>query len=82
MYQSVRVCLLEIVRPVQRIKPGVEEELAPLASTENEAALCQPDLILGNDEIDLVRFKVGECFDDAIWRYHWVVFEHHTLDLV
>ena len=39
-YQSVPFGLLEVVAPIQWVKPGVKEEFGPFTSPEDEAALA------------------------------------------
>lgn len=75
-YQSMPLRLLEVVAPIQRIEPCVQEKLGPIASLQNEAALAQPLTVLRQDEINPVSFQVRECLDDAVWRHDGFVLQH------
>lgn len=54
--------LLEVVAAVQRVKPGVDEELRPVAISDEEAARRKTLSVLRDHEIDVVAFEMRECF--------------------
>lgn len=71
--------LLEIVRAVQRIKPGVKEEFAPISPSDDETAWGQPISVLREHEIDLVPFQVRERLDNTVRWDNRLILEHLAL---
>jgi hypothetical protein len=74
--------LLEIVRAVQWIKPGVQEELGPLSSADNEAPLRKALFVLGENQINVGALQMWKSLDNTIWWYHGLVSQHHTFQLL
>lgn len=81
-YQRVRLGLLEVVAPVQRVEPGVEEEFGPVPVAEDEAAGRQALLVLGHDKVNVVALEVRKGLDDAVRRDHGQVLDHVLLQVL
>lgn len=47
-YQRMTLRFLKVIASIQGIKPGVEEEPCPFSSPQDEAALTQSLLVLGD----------------------------------
>ena len=75
-YQGVAFGFLEIIIPVQRIEPTVQEKPRPVPLSDDEAPLTQRFRVLSEDKVDLVAFQMAECFDDAVWWDDGLVFQH------
>lgn len=73
--------LLKVITPVNRIEPSIEEELRPLSVSDHKTARRQSILVLCNDEIYSVAFKVAKGFDDAVGWYDGRVCDHVGLEL-
>ena len=43
MLERMALCFLEIVTPVQRVEPGVEEELGPVVAVFAAAGIAQQE---------------------------------------
>jgi hypothetical protein len=74
--QRMAFGLLEVITPVYRIEPSIEEELGPLSVPNHETARRQSILVLCDDEIYSVALEVTEGFDDAVGRYNGCVGDH------
>ncbi|KAI4129780.1 MAG: hypothetical protein LQ338_002090, partial [Usnochroma carphineum] len=67
-YQSMALRFLEVVAPVQRIEPRVQEELGPVASLQYQAPLTQALAVLRQYQIDPIALEIRKCLDHAVWR--------------
>ena len=79
-YQSVSFCFLKIIATIERVEPGVQEELGPFAPPYHEATLTETLSILREDQVDLVAFKVGEGSNDAVRRDHGLIPQHQRFE--
>ena len=70
---------LEIVTPVQWIKPHIQEEFGPFALPKYETLLAESLAVLREDQINLVALEVREGMDDAVGRDDGLVLEHQGL---
>lgn len=80
-YQGVCLGLLKVVAPINRIKPSVQEELAPFSVANDEAPNRQPVLVLRENKVHVLPGKVGKCLDDAVWRDNGMVLLHEVRQL-
>jgi hypothetical protein len=78
--QSVKLGLLEIVRPVHGVEPDIQKVLGPLAIPDDEATRRQAILILSEDEVYPVPLQIAECLDDAVWRDNGCIGDHKRLE--
>lgn len=72
----MRLSLREIITPVQRIKPRIQEELSPLGIPDEETTWTQILLILRNHQINVLPAQVAEGTDHAVGRHHGLVLDH------
>ena len=79
-YQSVGFCFLKIIAAIERVEPGVQEELCPFAPPYHKAPLTETLPILRKDQIDLVAFKVCERPNDAVRRDHGFIPQHQRFE--
>lgn len=75
-YQCVLLRVLEIIEPEERIVPGVEEVVCPLAALHNHTPWRQAVSVLSEDELDLIRWHVAVRFDDGLGGHDGDVAEH------
>lgn len=75
----MRLSLREIITPVQRIKPRIQEELGPLGIPDEETTGTQILLILRNHQINVLPAQVAEGADHAVGRHHGLVLDHQLL---
>lgn len=68
--------VLEVVKPKQRIVPGVEEIARPLATLHNHAPGRQAVGVLGEDELDLLGRHVAVRLDNGLGGHDGDVAEH------
>lgn len=78
----MRLGLLEVVAPIQRIKPRVEQELGPVAVAHDEAPRREAVLVLRQREVDLLAAQVREGADDAVGRDDGLVLDHQGVHLL
>ena len=85
--KGVALRFLEVVATVQRVEPGVQEELGPVVAlfctagvAEQEAAVREVVAILGEDEGGFGGGEVGEGVDDAVGGHDGDVFEHEGFE--
>jgi hypothetical protein len=78
--QGMILGLLEVVTPVDGVKPTVQEELCPLSVADDKTTRRQPVLVLRDDEIYSVTLQVAECLDDALWGNDGSVGDHVRLE--
>src|SRR4051812_22953083 len=72
-YQCMRLGLLKVVAPVQRIEPRVEEELCPVPVPQQEAGHGHAHVVLRHDKVNVLGADVAKRLDDALGRHHAVV---------
>lgn len=72
------MCLgpLEVIAPINRIKPRLEHKLGPLPVAHDKTAHRQTVLILRQNELHIAALEVAERLDDAVGRYDGLVFLH------
>lgn len=68
--------LLEVVAPVDRIKPYVQEVLGPLSVLDNETAWRQAVLVLSDDQVDPIALEIAESLDDTVWWHDGSIGDH------
>lgn len=73
-------CLLEVVGPVDRVEPSIQEELCPFSVADYKTTWCQSVLILRNDKINPIALQIAECLDDAFRRNDGGIGEHVRLE--
>lgn len=85
--ERVALSFLEIISPVQRVEPRVQEELGPVIAlfatagiAQQKAAVCEIVAVLGKDQRGLLSGEVGEGVDDAVGGDNGDVFEHKGLE--
>ena len=76
MLKCMQLRLLEIIRPVQRIKPCIQEKLSPLTLAHDETLSRNTLFVLSQDDIHAVRGQGLGGLNDAIGRYDGNVSEH------
>jgi hypothetical protein len=81
MFQRMEFGLLEVVAPVNRVKPHIQKVLGPLPVPYDEAARGQTVLVLRDDEVYSVAFQVAERLDDAVGWHDGRICEHDALEL-
>ena len=81
MLQSMGLGLLEVVTPVDRVKPAVQEKLCPLPIPNYKTTRRQPVLVLCDDEIYSVALEVAKGLDNAIRGYDGSVGQHVSFQL-
>jgi hypothetical protein len=72
---------LEVVAAIQRVEPGVQEELCPVCVADQEAAACQAVAVLREHEIDAFAFQVCEGLDHAVRGHDGRVGDHQAFQL-
>lgn len=75
-YQCMCLRMFEIIAPIQRVKPSIEQESRPFTPLDNKAPWDQALLVLANYQVDIFFFQIAECLDDAIRWHDWHVFLH------
>ena len=78
--ERVALGFLEIVAAVQRVEPGVQEELGPLGVADQQAAAREALAVLREDEVDALAFEVREGLDDAVRRHDGLVGDHEGFE--
>lgn len=73
--------LLEVVAPVDGVKPDIQEVLGPLPVPDNEAVGRQTFLVLSYDEVYSVAFQVTEGLNHTVRRYHRCICDHSRFEL-
>lgn len=81
-YQRVSFSLLEVVTPIKRIHPGLDEELGPVSITNHHTVCDQATVVLAHDELGIVSLEMRKCLDDAVGGYNWVILDHQALQLL
>lgn len=81
MLQRVELCFLEIVRPVDRVEPHIEEVLCPLAISDGEAAGRKAVFVLCKYKVYPVALEVAECLNNAVRGDYRRIREHCSLKL-
>lgn len=81
VFQRMELGLLEVVRPVDGIKPDIEEVLCPLAVPDGKAARRKTVLVLSEDKVYPVALEVAECLDDTVWWDDGRIAKHCRLEL-
>lgn len=71
---------LEVVRPIKWVKPAVEEELRPLALSDDKASLAETLPVLCKYQIYIMSSKMRKGLDDTIRRDNRFVFEHERFN--
>ena len=77
----MRFRFLEIVTSIERIEPGVDEELGPITVPQDKAAGRKSFLVLCEDKVHIFPLQMRERLDDAVGRDDGVVFNHDVLQL-
>ncbi len=72
--------LLEIITPIQRIKPRLQKEPRPLPIPHHHAPRRNPRLVLRHHKIHLLRLERLESLDDAVGRHDRHVAAHQRLE--
>lgn len=79
--ERVALGLLEVVAAVQRVEPGVEEELGPVRVADQQAAAGQPVVVLRQHEVHALALQVRERLDHAVRRHDGLVDDHEAFEL-
>ena len=51
MLQRMALCFLEVVTPVQRVEPDVEEEARPVRVAQQEGVVGEVGRVLGENQV-------------------------------
>lgn len=78
--ERVALGFLEIVAAVQRVEPGVQEELGPVGIADEQASARQTFAVLREHEIDALAFEVREGLDDAVGGHDGLVGDHEGFE--
>ena len=81
MLQCMALGFLEVVAPVEWIKPRIEEELGPVATPDQQTTTRQAFSVLREDEVYALAAQVRESLDDAVGRHDRFVDDHQALQL-
>lgn len=79
-HQSMRLRLLKIITPIQRIKPRIQEELRPVPVLEHKTPRTQSLSVLRQHQIDSIAVQVSECFDHAVGRDDGIITQHELFE--
>ena len=79
-YQCVTFSFLKVVAPIQRVKPGVQEELCPFSSPQDKTTLAQAFTVLSQDQVNFIPTQVRKCSNHAIRRHNRLISHHQRLD--
>lgn len=79
--ERVALRFLEIVAAVQRVVPGIEEELGPIGVANEQTSASQTLSVLREDEVDALAFQVRERLDHAVGRHDGLVCQHQAFQL-
>lgn len=79
VFQRMALGLLEVVAAVQRVEPGVEEELGPFSTAQDQASARESLVVLGQDEVNPIAFQMAEGLDHAVRGHNGLVNEHEAL---
>lgn len=80
-HQSMCLGLLEIITPVNRVKPRLQQKSRPLRVAQHKARCGESFLILCEHKVDILPTQVRESLDNTIRRHDRVVDEHGRLEL-
>lgn len=80
-YESVDLGLLEVVAPVERIVPGIEEELRPFRVSYYHTIGGHSPCILRDHKVNIVGFERLVRMDDAIRKSDRLVAHHQLVEL-
>ena len=75
----MRLRLLEIIAPIQRIKPRLEKEPRPLPVPDHHTPRRDARLVLRNHQIHILRLQMTKSLDDAVGRHDRHVLLHDLL---
>lgn len=75
-YQSMFLCLLKIILPIEQIPPTIQEKPCPLALPNQEAPTAQALRVLREYEINLLGLEVTEGVDDRVRRDDGDILKH------
>lgn len=75
----MRLRLLEVIIPVDWVKPRIQEVLGPISSTDNETIRRQAVFILCYNKVYPVCLQIPKGLDHAIWRYNRLIDNHKLL---
>lgn len=71
---------LEVVATVQRVVPGVEEELGPVCVADEQAAAGEAVVVLREHEVYALAFEVCESLDHTVGRHDGLVGDHEAFE--
>lgn len=74
------LCFLEVVATVQRVVPGVEEELGPVCVANEQAAACKAVVVLREHEVYALAFQVCESLDHTVRRHDGLIGDHEAFE--
>ena len=78
-HQSMRLGPLEIIAPIQRIKPRLEKEPRPLPIPQHHAPRRDARAVLREHQVHVLGLQVAKRLDDAVGRHDRHVLAHQRL---
>lgn len=82
VFQRMRLRVLKVVAPIQRVEPRIQQKVRPVSSSHQEAVIAQRVLVLRQDEVDVRGGFVVEGFDYAVRWDDGLVGDHEGFEAV